>query len=278
MGAKTKISWADATWNPIVGCSRISPGCTSCYAESLALRYGWTPLPWLPANAQANVILKPERLNQPLAWATARRVFVNSLSDLYHELVPDDFIDDAYAVMALGDWHIYQVLTKRPERMLAYLTDPARGDRVLERLARLSAVRKKPIPPSFAWPLANVWQGVSVENDRWTRRADLLRAAPAARRFISAEPLLGPLPSLDLTDIDQVIVGGESGPRSRPMKLDWTRDILSLARTHKSAFFAKQLGTVLARELGRPGKGDQLVDWPAELRIQEEPAGGPMRP
>jgi protein gp37 len=277
MGAKTKISWADATWNPIVGCSRISPGCANCFAESLALRYGWTPLPWLPANAAVNVILKPERLMQPLTWAIPRRVFVNSLSDLYHDLVPDAFIDDAYAVMAFGNWHVYQVLTKRPERMLAYLAAPDRAAKVHASLVRLAAARKRSVPP-FAWPLPNVWQGVSIENDRWTRRADLLRAAPAVRRFISAEPLLGPLPSLNLAGIDQVIVGGESGSKARPMQLAWVRAIQTKARAQHCAFFAKQLGSVLARELGRPSKGDQLADWPADLRIQAEPPGAPPRP
>lgn len=273
MGSKTGISWTEATWNMVVGCSKVSPGCANCYAETLALRFGWSTLPWVEANAQANVILKPERLDLPLRWQEPRRIFVNSLSDLHHELIPDVFIDQVYAVMALAPRHIYQVLTKRPERMQAYLKAPGRSEAIRDAMEPfLSARRKLRAPAVLVWPLPQVWQGVTIENDRWVGRADVLRATPAAVRFISAEPLLSALPSLDLSGIDQVIVGGESGAGARPMALSWARDIATKAATAGTAFFFKQTGLVLAQELGLAGKGDRSGEWPIDLQVQREPA------
>src|SRR6185437_16098671 len=187
----TSIEWTDVSWNPVHGCSKVSPGCAHCYAETLSRRYGQTPAPWTPANAEENVILKPHKLRQPLSRAKAwqrlgtaaaaagktdgKLVFVNSMSDLFHELVPDDYIADVFSVMARCPQHTFQVLTKRPERMRDLLSEaPFEAD----------------LP---TWPLPNVWLGVSIENRRFVHRADLLRDTPAAVRFISAEPLLGPL-------------------------------------------------------------------------------------
>jgi protein gp37 len=270
MGDRSAIEWTDATWNPVTGCSKVSPGCANCYAETLSLRFGWTSASWTPANAAENVKLRPERLLQPLAWRRPRMVFVNSMSDLFHELVEFEYVDRVFAVMAAAPKHTFQILTKRPERMRDYARRHVR---------------------QHGAPLPNVWLGVSIENNRWTGRADVLRETPAAVRFISAEPLLGPLTRLDLTGIDWIIVGGESGgPPARrlvqpsepaiylrdngrfergarqepkPEALDWVRDIRDRSVELGVAFFLKQWG-------GRtPKAGGRLLDgknW-AELPI-----------
>lgn len=233
MGDRSAIEWTDATWNPVTGCSKVSPGCAHCYAETLSLRFGWTPERWTPDNAAVNVQLRPERLDQPRRWRQPRMVFVNSMSDLFHELVPFEYVDRVFAVMAATPRHTYQILTKRPERMQKYAR-------------RWIRMHREPLP--------NVWLGTSIENDRWTARADLLRETPAAVRFISAEPLLGPLDSLNLTGIDWIIVGGESGPRHRPMDPAWPRALRDLANDAAVAFFFKQWG-------GRtPQSGGRLLD------------------
>ena len=255
MSSKTGIRWTASTWNPIVGCSKVSPGCAHCYAETLSLRYGFTPLPWTPDNARANVQLKPKRLDQPLRWPDPRRIFVNSMSDLFHELAPVDYIARVFAVMALTRRHTYQVLTKRPDRMAGIVAAQAFRRRVFDHVAAATDIPKTRSGatrlelanfPSLndhglgAWPLPNVWLGTSIENDRWTVRADDLREAPAAIRFLSLEPLLGPLPSLDLRAIDWIIVGGESGPGFRPMDHAWARDLRDRAVEAGVAFFFKQ--------------------------------------
>jgi protein gp37 len=241
MADQTGISWTDATWNPVVGCSKISPGCANCYAETLALRFGWTPKPWTPENAAENVILKPERLDQPLRWRKPRMVFVNSMSDLFHERVPDGFIARVFETMEIAERHTFQILTKRPERAAEWIAAYRRG--------------RDPLP--------NVWLGVSIENARHTWRADVLREIPAVVRFISAEPLLGSLYAnsnrtariegdllhgwrkpLDLTGIDWLIVGGESGGRdSRPMHPDWARELRGDAISRGIALHFKQWGS-----------------------------------
>jgi protein gp37 len=230
---KTGIAWTDATWNPVTGCSKVSPGCAHCYAEALSRRFGHSELPWLPKNAAQNVVLHPERLDEPLHWRKPRRVFVCSMADLFHEQVPWEFIDEVFGVMDSCPQHTFQVLTKRSNRLRA--------------IAR-------PASP-------HVWVGVSIENDRFTGRADNLRDTPAAVRFISAEPLLGPLPSLDLTGIDWLIIGGESGPKARPMDSQWAADLILSARENNVAVFVKQMGGV------RPGG-----PLPDALNIREYPA------
>jgi protein gp37 len=248
----TGIEWTDATWNPITGCSKVSPGCAHCYAETLALtrlagKPGYRGLPWTPENAAANVVLHPDRLDLPLRWRKPRRVFVNSMSDLFHERVPAEFIDRVFATMALSPQHTFQVLTKRPERMAGYLV----GDGITRRPWIAEAAQTN---IDARWPLPNVWLGTSIENDRYVGRADALRETPAAVRFISAEPLLGPLPSLDLTGIDWLIVGGESGKGARPMDPEWVRDLRDRAVDAGVAFFFKQWG-------GRtPKAGGRLLD------------------
>lgn len=413
MGDRSAIEWTDATWNPVHGCSKVSPGCAHCYAETLSLRYRQTLKPWTPENASENVILKPHKLSEPLKWRKPRMVFVNSMSDLFHELVPDTFILAVWSVMEAVPQHTFQILTKRPERMRALLgaerpalrpappyerrpvpgydgylidtlgdawstkrsADPRRmspdtgeqghrrvtlyhsgGEtdrRLIHRLVlsvfdrlpvgdeqachrdgnpannaienlywgtqadnwddskrhrtdrryfkltplqvaelRIAALRgesayslgrrygisdtqARNIIRGEQWGfkvLPSVWLGTSIENRRFIHRADVLRDTPAAVRFISAEPLLGPLVEwmhcstcsmeghstdceecegvfewplqggLDLHGIDWLIVGGESGPRCRPMREEWARDLRDLAEVHETAYFLKQLG------------------------------------
>jgi protein gp37 len=273
MSSKSAIGWTDATWNPITGCSKVSPGCAHCYAESLTRRFASTwdvpDLPWTPENAEANVILHPERLDQPLRWKKPRMVFVNSMSDLFHEQIEDEVLAYIFAVMALAPQHTFQVLTKRPERMKEFFTrelEPNVGWLPGSYAAGLigqaisgvgpdllrgeEAIALYDDPTSLQLPLRNVWLGTSIENRRYVHRADLLRETPAAVRFISAEPLLGPLlceeeqtedplwvddydgPQLYLNDIDWLIVGGESGPGHRPMREEWVRDLRDACRCY----------------------------------------------
>jgi protein gp37 len=240
MGDKSAIEWTDATWNPVTGCSKVSPGCANCYAEALSLRYGWSALPWIPANAPDNVVLHPSRLEQPLRWRRPRMVFVNSMSDLFHELVPEGLIRRVFDVMATADRHSFQILTKRPERMREVVTSIYDNEQ----------------------PLPNVWLGTSIENDRWTRRADALRATPAAVRFLSLEPLLGPLPSLDLTDLHWMIVGGESGAKHRPIEADWVRDLRDRSVAAGIPFFFKQWGGRTPKAGGRVLDGREWSELP----------------
>jgi protein gp37 len=240
MSDKSAIEWTDATWNPVTGCSKVSPGCANCYAETLSLRFGHSKLPWTPANAVENVVLHPERLRLPLTWRAPRRVFVNSMSDMFHELVPATYAADVFAIMSLAARHSFQVLTKRPERM-ALVVGNERFPRSVEN-RRFGFHMYAPLLRDVGWPLPNVWLGTSIENDRWVDRADALRETPAAVRFLSLEPLLGPLPSLDLTGIGWVIVGGESGPGARPMHSDWVRDIRDRCVAAGIPFFFKQWG------------------------------------
>lgn len=249
MGDKSAIEWTEATWNPTTGCTKVSPGCAHCYAETLSLRFGWSKKPWIPAHEAENVILHPERLAAPLRWKKPRRVFVDSMSDLFHDNVPSEFIDRVFAVMALTPQHTYQVLTKRPERMRKYVRNKDVAHRIT---STLYVVEPRPTDMDihFAkqgrtggnetgmlrWPLENLWLGVSVENQRWAdARIPILLDTPAAVRFVSCEPLLGPLDlragfrdrhwsdsayHADYTVpemlLDWVIVGGESaGPTAR---------------------------------------------------------------
>lgn len=254
MSDKSAIEWTDATWNPVTGCSKVSPGCAHCYAERLSLRFGQSKLPWTPANAGANVILHDDRLMAPIAWRQPRMIFVNSMSDLFHELVPDDFIERVFRTMEQADHHTYQILTKRPDRMRAWFnTDAGRN--------------------WAADPLPNVWLGTSIELDRWVIRADALRETPAAVRFISAEPLLGPLPSLNLVGIDWLIVGGESGSSHRPILIDWVLDLRNRARDADVAFFFKQWGGRTPKAGGRELEGRTWDEFPTRLVRTDQGAG-----
>ncbi len=224
MAQKTSIEWTQATWNPISGCTEVSPGCAHCYARAFAERF--RGVPGHPYERGFDIQLRPERMCQPLEWPRPRLIFVNSMSDLFHEAVPDDFIQSVFQVMADANWHTFQILTKRSQR-----------------LAELA--RRLPWPP-------NVWMGVSIENQRWACRADDLRRVPAAVRFLSCEPLLGPL-CLNLDGIHWVIVGGESGPRARPMRLDWATSVRDQCLAAGVPFFFKQWGAYDERGI-RKGK------------------------
>lgn len=213
MSDRTKIEWTEATWNPITGCTQVSPGCAHCYAKTFAERF--EGVPGHPYEGGFAVQPRPERLKQPLSWKKPRTIFVNSMSDIFHEQVKDEFILEIFEIMAEASWHNFQVLTKRSERMAA-------------------------LAPSL--PLSsNVWMGVSVENQRWTSRIRDLRSVNASVRFLSCEPLLGSL-DLDLTGIDWVIAGGESGPGARPMQIDWARSLQKQCESACVPFFFKQWG------------------------------------
>lgn len=238
---RSSIEWTTETWNPVTGCTKVSPGCDHCYAETFAER--WRGVPGHPYANGFDLTLRPERLEQPLRWARPRTVFVNSMSDLFHIEVPEPFIASVFDVMARANWHQFQVLTKRAER--------------LERLSRRIA-----IPP-------NVWLGVSVETPAYYSRIRHLSRIPAAVRFLSCEPLLAPLPSLPLVGIDWVIVGGESGPAARPMQPVWARDIRDQCLQSGVAFFFKQWGGVRKKRAGRVLDG---VTW------DQMPVPAPGRP
>ena len=240
MGDRSSIEWTDATWNPVTGCSKVSPGCQHCYAERLAHRLKAMGVPTY-RNA-FDVTLHPHVLERPLHWRRPRRVFVNSMSDLFHEEVPEDFIRSVFSVMARAPQHVFQILTKRADRLLE-------------------------VASSLSWP-SNVWQGVSVENAAYTWRIDRLRRVPATVRFLSIEPLLGPIPDLPLDGISWVIVGGESGYGHRTADPDWVRIIRDQCVTAHVPFFFKQWGGRTPKAGGRLLDGkvwDQMPDT-AEMR------------
>lgn len=223
MATLSSIEWTDATWNPVTGCTKISDGCRFCYAERMADR--------LHAMGQERyrngfeVTLQPDQVALPLRWRKPRTIFVNSMSDLFHKDIPDTFIASVFTTMDRANWHIFQVLTKRADRL-------------------------RSLAPVLPWPV-NVWQGVSVEGPKVTWRIDELREVPAAVRFLSVEPFIAALPDLDLTGIDWVIVGGESGPGARPMDEAWVRDVKAACDAQGAVFFFKQWGGVNKTAAGR---------------------------
>jgi protein gp37 len=244
MSANSKIEWTDATWNPVRGCSKISPGCQHCYAETFAERF--RGVPGHPFEQGFDLRLVPEKLGDPLRWSSPQMIFVNSMSDLFHEKVPDDYIVKVARVMKAANWHTYQVLTKRAERMQKMLKGKLR----------------------FAAEQAHIWWGVSVENQKHgLPRIDLLRDSPAQVRFLSVEPLLENLGPLNLKKIDWVIVGGESGPGARPMDVRWVRSIRAQCRSAKVAFFFKQWGGVRKSETGRALDGRTYDDFPERQAV-----------
>jgi len=240
--AKTTIEWTDATWNPVRGCTAVSPGCENCYAQLMAHRFsgpgkayeGLTRLTGHGPKWTGQIRVVPKKLDEPLHWRKPSLIFVNSMSDLLHKDVPAAYIDATFDVMRKADWHRFQVLTKRAERL-------AEVDQLLGE-----------------WP-EHVWMGVSVESEDYTDRIDLLRASGAAVKFLSLEPLLGPLPDLDLEGIDWVIVGGESGPGARPMDADWVRDIRDQCVEQGVAFLFKQWGAFGPDHVKRPKKENGRV-------------------
>jgi protein gp37 len=248
MAQATSIEWTDATWNPVTGCTKISPGCKHCYAERMAHRLKLMGQPRYRNGFK--VTLQPDLLEQPLRWKEPRLVFVNSMSDLFHEDVPLDYIKRVFEVMGQAYWHVFQILTKRAMR-----------------LADLSG--------EFNWP-PNVWMGVSIENQDYVWRIEHLRQVPAAVRFLSIEPILGTIPKLPLQDIDWVIVGGESGPGARPIKAEWVRDIRDRCLGLDVPFFFKQWGGVHKARFGRQLDGrtwDDMPPMPPKRRLERRAVG-----
>ncbi|OLS99363.1 hypothetical protein BJF90_39320 [Pseudonocardia sp. CNS-004] len=305
----TGIEWTDRTWNPVTGCTKVSPGCDRCYAENIARRFAGSPA--FPNGF--DVTLRPERLAQPRGWRKPARVFVNSMSDLFHADVPDAFIARVWAVMAATPRHTYQVLTKRHGRMRALLSSPSFGHLVAEEGRRhvigcqqdwvavgamlahdvlsLPDGRGRVVPR----PLPNVWVGVSAEDQRRAElRIPALLGTPAAVRFVSAEPLLGPIDLSRWLGIERydsfgwgeemfaalngrvggglhwLIVGGESGPGARPMRPAWARDLVEQCHAAHVPVFVKQLGSAHG-----PHKGSDTATWPPELRVREWPTARP---
>jgi len=234
MRVKSHIEWTESTWNPVTGCSKVSAGCKHCYAERMAARL----------QAMGNVryengfavTLHDDLVDAPRSWKAPRVVFVNSMSDLFHSQVPFEFIERIFATMRECPQHTFQILTKRSTRLLA-------------------------VAPQLTWS-PNIWMGVSVEDDRVVQRVRDLQHVPAAVRFLSCEPLIGPLDDLPLKGIDWVIVGGESGPGARPMKIEWVRSIFRQCRHAQAAFFFKQWGGVQKHRFGRELRGKTYDEMP----------------
>lgn len=274
MADKSKIEWTDASWNPVTGCTKVSPGCDHCYAETFAER--WRGTKGHHFENGFDVQLRPERLDQPLRWKRPRRIFVNSMSDLFHEKVPDRFIAQVFETMGAAKQHTFQLLTKRHARMRSLLTrwseHATKGCHCPAGEGGCSA----PVDVQHGvWPLPNVWLGVSVEDQKWADiRIPALLDTPAAVRWISAEPLLGPVVlhdhwigadpyRHDEPRLDWVVTGGESGPGARPMHPDWARSLRDQCEAADVPFFMKQAGTVLAKEWGcSDRKGHDPAEWP----------------
>ena len=244
MATKSSIEWTEATWNPVTGCTKISPGCKHCYAERMSLR--------LQAMGQRNyangfdLTLHERMLEKPLSWKKPQLIFVNSMSDLFHDEVPMDFILKVFKVMRRASWHQFQVLTKRSQRLLE-------------------------LNSQIDWP-DNVWMGVSVENQDYTFRIDHLRKTDAVTKFLSLEPLLGPLSGLNLNGINWVIVGGESGPGARPMLEDWVSQIRDQCDVASVPLFVKQMGGSWAQvNKAKSKKGGNMSEWRTDLRIRDYP-------
>ncbi len=329
MADKSNIEWTDATWNPIVGCSIVSPGCTNCYAMKMAARIqkmnrtggsgsnyvnhydGTTQDSKAGAVWTGKVALAPDKLFlKPISWRQPRRVFVNSMGDLFHESISDEWIDRVFAVMALCPQHTFQVLTKRAERMRVYLSHQA-----VERIYAAACRNDETLADRWRWPLPNIWLGVSCERQQEAdERIPLLLQTPAAVRFISAEPLLGQIdltrlmlktgdtinavhqsigkprddgngyidfPRVPATSLNWVIVGGESGPGARPFHLEWADDLVGQCRGADVACFVKQFGAVPMSD-GYPlelksSKGGDWDEWPERLRVRQFPTSRSSR-
>ena len=240
MSTLSAIEWTEVTWNPTTGCSKISPGCLHCYAERMAKR--------LQAMGQVRykngfrVTIHPELLDEPFCWKKPRLVFVNSMSDLFHKKIPNKFIQEVFSVMNANQYHTFQILTKRSERLCE-------------------------LAPKLKWS-GNIWMGVTIENNDYVFRADDLRRVNCAVKFLSLEPLLGPLTDLKLDGIDWVIVGGESGPHARPMKEEWIIEIKRRCEENNVPFFFKQWGGFNKKKAGRLLEGKTWDQYPDKADLQ----------
>ena len=241
MADNSAIEWTDATWNPVTGCTKIGPGCDNCYAERFAERF--RGVSGHPYERGFDLVLRPERLSQPRRWKHPRMIFVNSMSDLFHKMVGREYIDQVFDVMETADWHVYQVLTKRSSLMRDY---------VLRRYRRSSAP-------------AHIWLGVSVEDKVHKSRIEHLRQINSNARFVSFEPLLGPVGSIDLSGIAWAIVGGESGPCSRAMNASWAKDLRDQCSEAEVAFFFKQWGGARPKSGGRLLDGEEWNGFPWQI-------------
>lgn len=255
MSIGTQIEWTDATWNPMSGCTKISSGCDFCYAERIAERFRGTP--GHPFENGFDLTLRPHKLREPLSWRTPRRVFVNSMSDLFHKEVPRSFIDSVFETMERADWHVFQILTKRSSLLRKYVN---------QRYATGQAP-------------AHIWLGVSIEARDYLVRLAHLKQARASVRFVSFEPLLEDLGTLDLGGIHWAIVGGESGPRARSIDPDWVRGLRDQCRAQTVAFFFKQWGGVRPKSGGNRLDGRQWLQYPVKARstarANEKPINSP---
>lgn len=239
--SQSKIEYTHCTWNPVTGCSRVSAGCAHCYAERMARRLQAMGTPRYRQGFR--VTLHADDLRKPIHWRKPRIIFVNSMSDMFHEQVPLSFIQRVFSIMTQCPQHIFQVLTKRSERM-------------------------RELSPRLPWP-DNLWMGVTVESNRYFSRIDDLRAVPSAVRFLSCEPLLSSLEGIDLVGIDWVIAGGESGPKARPMKPEWARDLRDCCSRQGTAFFFKQWGGANRRATGRRLDGRLYSEVPPQLAVHD---------
>ncbi|SEO10557.1 DUF5131 family protein [Paenibacillus sp. OK076] len=234
MASSSHIEWTEATWNPVTGCTKVSEGCRNCYALAMARRLEAMGNPRYLNGF--NVTLHHDLIEVPLKWKKPRKIFVNSMSDMFHKDVPDEFIKSVFKTMNEASWHTFQILTKRSSRL-------------------------SELAPQLNWT-DNIWQGVSVENDKVLDRIDHLRQTPAAVKFLSCEPLLGPIDNLNLQGIDWVIVGGESGPKARPMEEAWALSIRDQCVEQETAFFFKQWGGVQKHRHGRILDGQTYDEYP----------------
>jgi protein gp37 len=246
MAESTSIEWTDATWNPVTGCTKITAGCDHCYAERFSERFRGTR--GHPFESGFDLTLRPERLEQPLGWRTPRMIFVNSMSDLFHKEIPREFIARVFDTMEAATWHTFQVLTKRSSLMRDFLR-------------RRYGTRCGPF---------HMWFGVSIEDGTKKSRIRHLRDAPAGVRFLSIEPLIGPVGELDLSEIDWVIVGGESGPGARPMQEEWAIHIRNQCVKARVPFFFKQWGGRTSKTGGRLLEGDEWSQFPAIRRVPKQ--------
>lgn len=237
MGQKSEIEWTESTWNPVTGCSKISPGCANCYAERMSRRLQAMGQPNYKQGFELNI--HEHTLALPLQWKKPQIIFVNSMSDLFHRDVPFEFIQQTFDTMNCANWHRYQILTKRSERLLE-------------------------LSPYLEWS-SHIWLGVSVENENYIHRIDDLRMTGAHVKFLSLEPLLGPIPELDLFGIDWVIVGGESGPGARPMREEWVLEIRDQCLKLKVPFFFKQWGGFHKKKAGRTLEGQIWNQMPMAI-------------
>ncbi len=243
MGEKTSIQWTDATWNPSTGCSKVSPGCKNCYAERLSHRLKEMRNPKYRRGFRFT--LHRDALDLPLKWRKPRKIFVNSMSDLFHESMPEDFLTSCFEIMERAYWHVFQILTKRPDRMLSFTKDYGE------------------IPD-------HIWLGTSVELAMYNHRIQTLKQVPARVKFVSFEPLLGPIGQVALDGISWAIVGGESGPHHRPIKAEWIREIRKQCKEQGIAFFFKQWGGRTAKSGGRILDGKEWNEYPERFHYSLE--------